>query len=89
MPTDTSDARAGVIPGVIPCGVKDSAKDSANNARDHEAEIGRDGEGAALPAADYSLKFRGTLFGSTLAKVFSAVDRAGVGETVSICTNDP
>lgn len=82
MPTDTSDARAGVIPR----SVKDSARD---HEAETEAEISRDGERAALPAAAYSLKFRGTLFGSTLAKVFSAVDRAGVGETVSICTNDP
>lgn len=85
MPTDTSDGRAGVIPRCV--------KDSASSARDHKAETeavnGPDGDGAALPAADYSLKFRGTLFGSTLAKVFSAVDRAGVGETVSVCTNDP
>lgn len=78
MPTDTSDGRAGGISGY--------AKDHEAGA---EAETSRDGEGAALPAPDYSLKIRGTLFGSTLAKVFSAVDRAGVGETVSVCTNDP
>ena len=36
-----------------------------------------------------SLKFRGTLFGGTLSKVFNALDGLALGQEVAITTNDP
>ena len=78
MPTDTSDASVG-----------SRAEWARKHSAGPEAEYSAVDNGAALDAPACSLKFRGSLFGSTLAKVFSAVDQVGVGETVSICTNDP
>ena len=53
----------------------------------------RAGESAAvaegLPAPQRMIDFHGTLFGSTLAKVFSALDSMAVGAVLAVRTNDP
>lgn len=75
---------------------------AARNERDVAREIGPDigqkitGAGAVSPADSpavdspaCSLEFHATLFGSTLAKVFSALDGVALGQQVAITTNDP
>lgn len=52
-------------------------------------EIIEAGEGPAVDPPAYSLKFRGTLFGSTLSRVFTALDGVSLGQEVAITTNDP
>ena len=56
-------------------------------------EEARAGESAAmpetLPAPQRMIDFHGTLFGSTLAKVFSALDSMAVGAVLAVRTNDP
>ena len=53
----------------------------------------RAGESAATPeplaAPRRMIAFQGTLFGSTLAKVFSALDPMAVGAVLDVRTNDP
>lgn len=87
MPMDTSDRpRAGGGEGK-----------AARNERDIVREIGPDtgqkitgaGEGPAGDSPACSLEFHATLFGSTLAKVFSALDGVALGQQVAITTNDP
>ena len=53
----------------------------------------RTGESAATPeppaAPRRKIDFQGTLFGSTLAKVFTALDPMAVGAVLDVRTNDP
>jgi uncharacterized protein (DUF697 family) len=77
-----------------PIGAARSEKNAAHNGRQIEKEI--TGAGAVTAAGSTavdspacSLKFRGTLFGSTLAKVFTALDGVALGQVVAITTNDP
>ena len=63
----------------------------------NEKEIGPDigqkitgaGEGPAVDSPACSLEFHATLFGSTLARVFTALDGVALGQPVAITTNDP
>jgi len=45
--------------------------------------------GRAAPEAKLTLTFRGSLFRSTISRVFTALDQVAVGEVVAVCTNDP
>lgn len=66
-----------------------SGKNAAQNRRQIEKEITEVGAVTLADAPACSLKFRGTLFGSTLAKVFTALDGVALGQVVAITTNDP
>lgn len=46
-------------------------------------------DSSAVDSPACSLKFRSTLFGSTLSKVFTALDGVALGQQVAITTNDP
>ena len=75
MPTDTSDS------------VQTACAGTAGGTGEEMIASACAADAAPLPA--HSLKFRGTLFGSTLSRVFTVVDRAEVGEVISVSTNDP
>ena len=44
---------------------------------------------SALPEANLTLTFRGSLFKSTISRVFTALDQMELGEVLAVCTNDP
>jgi hypothetical protein len=59
-------------------------------------EVGAGGEGdtapaphSAFPEPKLTLTFRGSLFKSTISRVFTALDQMELGEVLAVCTNDP
>ena len=54
-----------------------------------DKEIIEAGAVSSVDSPACSLEFHATLFGSTLAKVFTALDGVALGQQVAITTNDP
>ena len=87
MPTDTSEG--GMVAAAI---AANDAREEAgtalgNAAQERNAETECNAETG--PSPGHSLRIRATLFGSTLAKVFTALDAMEMGEVLAVTTNDP
>ena len=79
MPTDTSET---------------DSIEAVGGGEKEQGRAGAEGEtspapSSAVPEPKLTLTFRGSLFKSTISRVFTALDQVALGEVVAVCTNDP
>ncbi len=79
MPTDTSETDS-----IEAVGDGDKRQGRAGGERETSPA-----PRSPVPEPKLTLTFRGSLFKSTISRVFTALDQVALGEVVAVCTNDP